>query len=151
MVDSFQFFFLQADSNSTARYVMDHLPPYGLYFLLVMMAVDPCGNYDEAIIITGWKVFGMFLLLWFNSWRQVRGVGTHLSAVSAAVTSGAQFGSCPSEHLEQDRCQRSQWKSSHSDFVRVWVRSLASAAKICIYVVCYITIWCLKMSATTHF
>lgn len=32
---------------------MDHLPPYGLYFLLVMMAVDPCGNYDEAIIITG--------------------------------------------------------------------------------------------------
>lgn len=42
---------------------MDHLPPYGLYFLLVMMAVDPCGNYDEAIIITGWKVFGMFLLL----------------------------------------------------------------------------------------
>lgn len=45
--------FLQGDSNSTARYVIDHLPPYGLYLLLVMMALDPCGNYDKAIIITG--------------------------------------------------------------------------------------------------
>lgn len=55
---------------------------------------------------SSWKVFGVFLLLRFNSWRQARGVGTHLSAVSAAVTSGAQFGSCPSEHLEQDRRQQ---------------------------------------------
>lgn len=97
-----------------------------------------------------WKVFVMFLLLQCSSWRQTRAARAQLCR-SGPVSKGALFGSCPSGHLEWGRRQQSQWKSSRSDSIRVWVRSLASAAKIFIYVVCYITIWCLKMSATTHF
>jgi len=64
---------------------------------------------------------------------------------------GALLRSCPFRHLVRDRQQQSQQKSSCSDLTKVWVRSLASAVKTCIYVACYITVWCLKMSTTTHF